>query len=126
MLAIRSLKISSCVAVQRDAVCPTESRRHKLHDWQVGGRGRGAQLNPNGGGGVGWGSLAPRTTPGSTKARIVTGVAGGLTFKNWTSPLTGSPSGNSASGAGSSAGCRNQEEQREKRGCEYRSHIVFR
>ena len=75
---------------------------------------------------VGWGSLAPRTTPGSTNSRIVIGIAGFFTFENWTSPLTGSPSGNSTTGAGSSAGRRNQEEQREKRGCEYRSHIVFR
>jgi hypothetical protein len=79
-----------------------------------------------GGVGLGWGSLAPRTTPGSTNSGIVIGIAGFLTLENWTSPLTGSPSGNSTSGAGSSAGRRNQEEQREKRGCEYRSHIVFR
>lgn len=72
------------------------------------------------------GSLAPRSTPGSTKSRIVIAIAGFFTFENWTCPLTGSPPSNSASGAGSSAGCRNQEELREKRGCECRSHVVFR
>ena len=92
----------------------------------AGKKGGGGTLEDRGKGGVGWRSLAPRTTPGSTKSGIVIGIAGFLTFENWTSPLTGSPSGNSASGAGRSAGCRNQDKQREKRGCEYRSHVVFR
>ena len=42
----------------------------------------GVPLRIEGREGVGWaGSLAPRTTPGSTKSGIVIGIAGFLTFE---------------------------------------------
>jgi len=53
-------------------------------------------------------------------------IAGFLAFEDGTRPLTGSPPRNSASCVGSSHGCRDYNQQSEKRGRQHHSHhIIF-
>jgi hypothetical protein len=68
--------------------------------------------------------LAPCTASCPPLSGTAFGIAGFLAFEDGTRPLTGSPSGDSASGVGRSHGSRDYDQQSEKRGREDHSHHI--